>query len=126
MDSIYDLIMKIRPRPAIYLGNKDIRLLNAFINGYTHAGYESGMLLEGDDNWLYHGFRVYLAVKYNDRSARGWAGLIEHHEPDGSSTDAFFRLLDEFLQDSRWYPYNHETVCEAEESLFHIKNIRHT
>lgn len=95
MDTLRQLLEKIEKCPALYIGCKDIHRLRAFLSGYDHAceqtvpGYEYG--------WLWEDFRLWLAERYADRRAFDWATLIAAHEPDGQSTDAFFRLLNEYL-----------------------------
>jgi len=90
MNSMLELLRKIEKCPALYIGGKDIHRLRAFLSGYG----QDAMLR---DDWLWNGFREWLAERYSDTRAFDWASLIAAHEPDGDSTDAFFRLLNEYL-----------------------------
>lgn len=90
METTLELIRSIEKCPAMYIGCKDIHRLRAFLSGY-------GMAASTQDDWLWNGFREWLAERYNDTRTFDWATLIDSHEPDGQSTDAFFRLLNEYL-----------------------------
>ena len=98
MNRLHELMMEIRPCPELYIGTRDIQRLRAFLSGYCHACSEQSA--EFSESWLWDNFRIYLAQKYSDNSSHDWAGLIQCHEPDGHSTDAFFRLLEEYLHES--------------------------
>ncbi len=102
MDTLRELLEEIEKCPALYIGCKDIHRLRAFLSGYDHAceqtvpGYEYG--------WLWEDFRLWLAERYADSRTSDWATLIAHHEPDGQSTDAFFRLLGEYFAENEELP----------------------
>ena len=99
MSRLYELIMKIKPCPELYIGTRDIHRLRAFLSGYCQACGEQSA--ESSESWLWEDFRIYLAQKYSDCRSLDWAGLIERHEPDGGSTDAFFRMLEEYIKTRR-------------------------
>lgn len=88
------LIKLLEPRPPLYIGSRDIRDLDQFIGGFRFAAMQEH---PGFDDWLHRDFRDYLAEKYADTRTVNWCHLIRDHEPDGNSTDAFFRLIHEFL-----------------------------
>jgi len=94
MDTMLELLRKIEMRPELYIGCRDIHRLRAFLSGYSMAGGERDPGYS--DDWLWQDFRAWLAERYDDRRASDWATLIADHEPDGQSTDAFFRLLGEY------------------------------
>ena len=87
------LLRRIEPRPELFIGSRDIRALSHFLNGYIWAAKEEH---PNFDDWIHTDFQSWLARKYNDIRTLNWCGLIRLHEPDGDSTDAFFRLLCEF------------------------------
>lgn len=92
METTLELLRIIEKRPELYIGYRDIHRLRAYLSGYGHAACTH-------DDWLWNGFRQWLADRYSDTRAFDWATLIAEHEPDGHSTDAFFRLLNEYLAD---------------------------
>jgi len=111
MDTMLTLLGKIRNRPEIYLGRRDIHRLRAFLGGYSSACCQT---VPGyDDEWLWEGFRIWLSLRYGDRRSSDWAALIADNEPGGQSTDAFFRLLDEYFW-SPFFPYEPERDIAVE------------
>ncbi len=90
MKTTMELLREIEKCPALYIGCKDIHRLRAYLSGYGYAA-------STQDDWLWNGFREWLADRYSDTRTFDWASLIAAHEPDGDSTDAFFRLLNEYL-----------------------------
>lgn len=107
MDGLLKLLVEVEKRPAIYIGSKDLRCLDNFLFGYRLAKRE-------EDNtfgiWFEDDFRTYLARKYKDKRSLNVAGLIIENERDGNSTDTFFRLLHEFLNE-------HEENLTSEQSV---------
>ena len=95
-DNLLNLIIKIEPRPALFVGNTDLLCLYQFLSGYCFSKQEEN---EAYGNWLSVGFREFLAEKYNDKRSFNWASLLIENEDDGKSTDAFFRLLHKYLAD---------------------------
>lgn len=94
MDELLRFILEIEKRPGLYIGNTDLKSLGHFLGGYIFAKSESN---EGFGRWLYEDFRVFLVERYNDNRSFNWPHLIIANELDGDSTDAFFRLLHEYL-----------------------------
>ena len=90
------LFSQIEKRPALYIGNTDLNRLGHFIGGYCFAKQEEDFDF---GKWLFHDFTRYLVNKYRDSRTLNWYGLIAANEADGNSTDAFFRLLHEYLAD---------------------------
>lgn len=82
--SYADLFDKILARPAMYVGNCRIERIGAFMDGYVHAKYEAGELLEDDP---YFGFNGWVARRFKIRSAHNWVGIIEFMS--GSESAAF-------------------------------------
>lgn len=96
MDGLLKLLLEVEKRPGLYIGNKELRRLDSFIFGYRFAKMEDDCEF---GKWFESDFHTYLAEKYNDKRTLNVAGLIIENEEDGNSTDAFFRLLHEFLEE---------------------------
>jgi len=96
MDELLGFILQREKRPGLYIGNTDLRCLGHFLSEYVFAKSEKRD--EKFGKWLFDDFRVFLAEKYNDSRTYNWYGLIIANEVDGDSTDAFFRLLHEYLE----------------------------
>jgi len=105
MDDLLELIFLIEKKgPGVFIGNDDIEYLARFLSGYCFAKEEALNPSKQFDNWIRYGdwlwkdFSDFLAEKYQDRRSFNWPKLIAHNESDGNSTDAFFRLLHEYLE----------------------------
>lgn len=94
LPDLIGLLKLLEPRPELYIGNRDITALDQFLGGFCFAAMQEH---PGFDNWLHRDFRDHLAEKYADTRTVNWCHLIRDHEPDGHSTDAFFRMVHEFL-----------------------------
>lgn len=97
MDIIYELLLKVKKSPELYLGKKSIILLNTLIFGYDMRQRE----IEGNYKSILDDFHEY-ANDYCGRNAisAGWAMNIYHYvkKNDGKAFDKFYELLDEFLK----------------------------
>lgn len=91
---ITEFLQKLEKCPALYIGDDDIRKLRHFLSGYIGAVEE---YRPEDVDWNWNEFNDSLARKYSDYRTIDWSMLIWDHEPDGHSTDAFFRLHHDFL-----------------------------
>ena len=94
MNSLLELILKIEKRPELWIGSNKTNDLWLFLSGYSLAKEKESVC------WLKDDFMLYLIVKYNGSWSMNWSALIEEHESDGDSTDAFFRLLHEYLKEN--------------------------
>jgi hypothetical protein len=95
--SIYDLLTKIRVRPAMYLGEWSMIRLQAFINSYTFMAQERGM--EPGDQPDFRRFHDWVAAKFGWReSTAGWCTIIlqESGGDDRRALEFFFELIDEY------------------------------
>ena len=94
MDLVYNLLQKIKKRPELYLGEKNLHFLFHFINGYTHR------LCEEDPYYTccLDGFYQFVWLYYNDSSVGGWCEMISYNinSPE-EAFDKFFELLDKHM-----------------------------
>lgn len=90
MDIICELIEKIRIRPEIYLGERSIVKLNAFLNGYLLREMEC----TNYNNSFLCGFQNYVAAYYNIRTSQGWSQIIRFFA--NSEEDAFNLFLERY------------------------------
>ena len=89
---LYLLLQKIRERPALYLGDNDIRLLYVYICGFDAA-------TDGRETRFLYGFNEFCEQKFNDHRTLNWASFIAEHTSKENGITTFFNLLDEFLED---------------------------
>ncbi|RPD45648.1 hypothetical protein DNI29_15925 [Hymenobacter sediminis] len=96
LDSIFDILAKIRKRPAMYLGKPSIHHLHCYLDGWCH-GNPNGLR----EALSFSHFVTWLEKKYEVKSTQGWEKIIDFWSVDEiSALDHFFTLLDEFQQTS--------------------------
>jgi hypothetical protein len=98
-ESIFDLIdlEGFRLRPGMYLGLKNIDVLNAFIDGYQYA-LES-YNVKDEKSIKFEEFRGWVLGEYaRPQYTGGWKHIIleDCQEDQGKSMDKFFELYDRF------------------------------
>lgn len=95
---IYNLIDRIRPRPAMYLGENSVSLLRAFLGGYMVAAYEC------EESFVeecppFSDFHNWVAMKLDYyESTSGWANMLLKAEngDEAKALERFFVYLDDF------------------------------
>ena len=90
IEKLYDLIVKVTDFPEIYIGNRSLERLHAFICGFLEGNPSA------DDHCL-DGFTEYVCARYNISVSRNWSTIIPFF--CGSEQEAFqcfVRLFYEF------------------------------
>jgi hypothetical protein len=92
-DDLYDVLDKMRERPALYLGNISITRLEAFINGFLYG--QNG---ETQEKPSFNGFNDFIDKYYNNFDVAGWRNkiLASHYGNQEEAITQFYKLLDEF------------------------------
>ena len=93
-DRIYQMLMAIRKRPQLYIGERDIKKLRTFVDGFF-MGCDSATR---EWNCL-TGFNDYCSKYYHDTSSFDWSSFILAHEKDKDHIDVFYTLLDRYLEE---------------------------
>ncbi|MGV3756158.1 MAG: hypothetical protein ACO1QS_12320 [Verrucomicrobiota bacterium] len=95
-ESIYDLIEQIRKKPGMYIGERSINRLHAFLVGYTAGIARTGFMLGGLED--FHRFHEWTAQQLGfTGSSAGWHNMIrERSTSEADAFDHFFKLLDQF------------------------------
>ena len=115
----YDLLDKMREKPAMYLGLKSLTRLEAFLNGYRYAaGYERGV--KDIAHPAFNDFHDWTAARLGyESSTAGWCNIIladtlgwspKHHKwaklmqsvkpaDEAAALDRFYELLDEYRRE---------------------------
>jgi hypothetical protein len=102
MSSLFDLLEKIKAKPALYIGTASISHLRMFIVGYRFARSEVGINNTETESDFYKNFQPWLQNRLFIRTANGWDKIILLTCIDEKAAfDYFFQLLDEFLQRDR-------------------------
>ena len=101
MNNLYIKLQEGRRRPELYLNEKSLDKLSAFILGY--------MLCEEDclkkRNKLFDGLEKYIDLKYNIKTHNVFQVISSYNIPQTRAFDKFFELLEDFL---RLHPENLE------------------
>lgn len=95
MDSVKELLSKIKKRPELYVGQRSLSLLQAYLNGWLNRDEKSVT-----DSELIGGFQEWIQKKHNIRSTQSWAQIILFYSiSEYDALDNFFKLFDEFLKE---------------------------
>jgi len=107
MDNFYDVLQKIKKRPAMYLGRHSIFSLQAFLDGYYFARRELGIPLTQQEA-EFQEFLQWLRQKFQVETGQLWASILLFHSADErSAVERFFSLFEEFA--------NREKVREVDD-----------
>jgi hypothetical protein len=92
-NSIVEHILKIRQRTVMYIGQKSIYCLKAYLDGWCFRDYESitdiGILIK---------FQEWIEDKYDKKNSHSWCGIILLFSNDEhDALDNFFKDFNEFL-----------------------------
>lgn len=99
-DKLYQLLIKIKEKPEMFLGDADLNILHGWIIGYNlyktlHSIKSDIDLLEIDNNIS---FDEYVHNHYDNYTTIGWLKLITFYSWNKrSSLETFFDLLFEYI-----------------------------
>ena len=91
---VISILTKIREKPVIYIGQKSITLLDAFLCGYKTCLYEE----HGYEDFHYiNDFQEFVANKYGIKSSQNWSSIIRFYScSESEAFDLFYKLFDEY------------------------------
>ena len=101
MDIACELVERIRERPIIYLGERKLERLQAFLNGYVMREQEINPDCHND---FLRGFQEYVSAYYRVETTQGWCRIIQFFSAsEEEAFQTFFQRYDEFvgLQEQR-------------------------
>ena len=94
----YELIAKIKKRPALYLGKESISHLQVFLDGYTFARRELKVPVSNEEA-DFENFQEWIEGKFNLPDTQSWAKIILFYSADErDALERFFELFDEFVK----------------------------
>ena len=90
----------IRPRPGMYLGHENVRLLWQYIEGYAQGRIDVGLSAFGDGEPDHlKDFTMWLRERHrHGRSTMGWYDAIELLDDTDRNLSTFFREFEIYLQ----------------------------
>lgn len=98
MISFYELIQKIKQRPALYLNKRSLSQLQTFLDGYTFALRQVNIPVSEQEREFEH-FQEWIEKKYNQPCTQHWSKIILFYAEDEAEALAqFFELFEEFTQ----------------------------
>ena len=97
LNSLYEILEKIKNRPGLYIGHKSLDRLVGFISGYIVSTFE----LTGQ--WIpFSQFREYVEYKNNiNHPVKHWSDIISQNRTQEEAFDLFFVYLDGFKEISK-------------------------
>jgi hypothetical protein len=99
MNTLFDLLEKIKTKPGLYLGNASISSLRMFILGYRFARSELSITHTEAESDFYKNFQPWLQNRLSIRTVNSWDKIILLTCIDEKAAfDYFFQLLNEFRQ----------------------------
>jgi hypothetical protein len=99
-ESIYDMLEKIRRKPGMYIGERSINRLHAFLTGYRAGLGRLGFYPRDVDE--FHRFHDWVANRLGFyESTSGWCNMIrDKSTSETEAFDQFFLFLDEFRKNA--------------------------
>lgn len=93
----YELIQKIKQRPALYLGKPSIEHLQVFLDGYLFARRQLNINVTEQEQ-QFEGFQEWIENKFNQKDTQSWTKIILFYSQDEQrALSRFFELFDEFI-----------------------------
>lgn len=100
-DKLYQLLIKIKEKPEMFLGDADLNILHGWITGYNLFKSLNSIksdidILEIENNIS---FDEYVQNHYDNNTTIGWLKLITFHSWNRrTALDTFFELLFEYIE----------------------------
>lgn len=121
---IYDILDRVRERPALFVGKKRLTLLKSFLEGATFSAYMLG-IDSGYDDFSpipFRFFNDYVAKYYNYEATSGWGDMIlsKTNGENETGVDAFYTLLDSFR--SIAIAKIQKCILTQEQIYYHMEN----
>ena len=110
MDNLYDLLQKIKKRPAMYLGRHSVFSLQAYLDGYYYARRELGVPLTEQES-EFQEFLKWIRERFNVETGQLWSSILLFHSADErSAIDRFFNLFEEFINQEKSFKEDEKQV----------------
>jgi Trp operon repressor len=101
MISFYELIEKIKQRPALYLGKAALSQFQTFLDGYTFALRQVNIPVSQEEQ-EFEQFQEWIETRFNQPSTQHWSRIILFYsEDERDALDRFFELFNEFINEKK-------------------------
>ena len=97
MSKFSETLQKVKKNPGLYFGEPSIKLLNAFIAGYSMCEIAEDIIQEHNE---FEWFNEFVAKKYDIvNTTHGWVHIISFITP--TDRDAFYKFYEDFEEFSK-------------------------
>jgi hypothetical protein len=97
MNNLYDLLSKIKEKPALYLGTPSAHNLYMFLLGYKLARHDLGVP-QTEQELEFQKFQYWVQKRMKINATVSWDKIISlYSTSERDSFDRFFELFEEFL-----------------------------
>ncbi|MEI6431063.1 MAG: hypothetical protein WCP07_02675 [bacterium] len=95
-DLLFQMLERIREKPAMYLPERSVMALYTFILGYGAALHDGG--LRSEEEWVMSGFQRHVEKKFKINRSTSWGNILLFvHSSNTFAFDAFWEVWDEYL-----------------------------
>lgn len=93
MNYMKEVLNEVKVRPGMYLNDRKLENLYAFINGYMYRKFQEQDTIPE----FYPGFQKFITDKYNVTTGQHWTKIIDFYsDSEKEALDKFFLHLDEY------------------------------
>jgi hypothetical protein len=102
MESLFELLEKIKNKPGIYIGKASVTELRMFIVGYRFARSELKIELAEAERDFHKNFQPWSQIRLNVRTSNSWDKILLFTVMEEKQAfQNFFQLLEEFRSRDR-------------------------
>lgn len=89
------ILNEMKIRPGMFLGERNLKNLYAFMNGYMYRIFQEEDIVPE----FYPGFQEYIETKYNVTTGQHWSKILDFYSySEEEALKKFFQYLDEYTQ----------------------------
>lgn len=90
MDSIKEIINKVKQRPEMFIGRHSILCLKAFLDGW-YIRNPKGII----DDDIMGAFQDYIEIRYKEKDSISWCDiLLKNSKDESDALNLFFKEFD--------------------------------
>ncbi len=126
-ENLYDILDKMRERPAMYTGEYSLTSIYHFINGFFAAHNN-----ETNESPNFGRFNGFVSLFYGKYSTAGWKNLIlaDHYGNEHEAVIRFYELLDDFRKGVKYNSRSivlsllNASIADLETEKEHAKDLK--
>lgn len=95
MNYMKDILSQVKVRPGMYLGDRNLVNLHAFMKGYMYRIFQEDDIVPE----FYSGFQEYIEKTYHTKTGQHWTKILDFYsDNEKEAFDRFFLHLEEFTK----------------------------